>query len=123
MRMAVREGVEIDYCPNCRGIWLDKGELDKLMDRAASHAAPAAPLPPPPPPSRPRDPEAYDFDDGMMERSRQPRDRRYDDDRKRYDDDRKRYDDDRKRYDDDRRYDDSKKRKRGFLDDIFDIFD
>jgi Zn-finger nucleic acid-binding protein len=34
--MAERQGVEIDYCPACRGIWLDRGELDKLLDRAAS---------------------------------------------------------------------------------------
>ncbi len=34
--MTVREGVEIDYCPQCRGVWLDRGELDKLIDRAAS---------------------------------------------------------------------------------------
>jgi Zn-finger nucleic acid-binding protein len=38
--MAERQGVEIDYCPACRGIWLDRGELDKLLDRAAA-AAPA----------------------------------------------------------------------------------
>lgn len=38
--MADRQGVEIDYCPQCRGIWLDRGELDKLLDRAAA-AAPA----------------------------------------------------------------------------------
>lgn len=29
-----RQGVEIDYCPECRGIWLDRGELDKLLQRA-----------------------------------------------------------------------------------------
>lgn len=40
--MSDRQGVEIDYCPSCRGIWLDRGELDKLLDRAASVAAPAA---------------------------------------------------------------------------------
>ena len=34
--MAERQGVEIDYCPACRGIWLDRGELDKLLDRAAA---------------------------------------------------------------------------------------
>lgn len=34
--MADRQGVEIDYCPACRGIWLDRGELDKLLDRAAT---------------------------------------------------------------------------------------
>ena len=38
--MADRQGVEIDYCPQCRGVWLDRGELDKLIDRAAT-AAPA----------------------------------------------------------------------------------
>ncbi len=36
--MAERQGVEIDYCPACRGIWLDRGELDKLLDRAAATA-------------------------------------------------------------------------------------
>ncbi len=35
-----RAGVEIDYCPQCRGVWLDRGELDKIIDRSA--AAPAA---------------------------------------------------------------------------------
>jgi uncharacterized protein len=30
--MSERQGVEIDYCPDCRGIWLDRGELDKLLD-------------------------------------------------------------------------------------------
>lgn len=32
--MSERKGVEIDYCPDCRGIWLDKGELDKILDRS-----------------------------------------------------------------------------------------
>lgn len=40
--MTDRQGVEVDYCPACRGIWLDRGELDKLLDRAATVAAPAA---------------------------------------------------------------------------------
>lgn len=31
-----RSGVEIDYCPKCRGVWLDRGELDKILDRAGS---------------------------------------------------------------------------------------
>lgn len=38
--MSERQGVEIDYCPQCRGVWLDRGELDKLLDLSA--AAPAA---------------------------------------------------------------------------------
>ena len=32
--MSERKGVEVDYCPDCRGIWLDKGELDKILDRS-----------------------------------------------------------------------------------------
>lgn len=50
--MSDRQGVEIDYCPACRGIWLDRGELDKLLDRAAAAAAPAAAGPAPVPRSR-----------------------------------------------------------------------
>jgi len=38
--MTDRNGVEIDYCPKCRGIWLDRGELDKLIDRAAVQPSP-----------------------------------------------------------------------------------
>lgn len=33
--MADRQGIEIDYCPDCRGVWLDRGELDKIIERAA----------------------------------------------------------------------------------------
>ena len=38
LQMAEREGVEIDYCPDCRGIWLDRGELDRILERAAARA-------------------------------------------------------------------------------------
>jgi uncharacterized protein len=31
--MSERQGIEVDYCPQCRGVWLDRGELDKLIDR------------------------------------------------------------------------------------------
>jgi Zn-finger nucleic acid-binding protein len=34
--MSERSGIEIDYCPQCRGVWLDRGELDKIVERAAS---------------------------------------------------------------------------------------
>lgn len=34
--MSERKGVEIDYCPDCRGIWLDRGELDKIIEKSAS---------------------------------------------------------------------------------------
>jgi hypothetical protein len=36
--MTDRQGIEIDYCPKCRGIWLDRGELDKLIERSAQAA-------------------------------------------------------------------------------------
>lgn len=43
--MSDRQGVEIDYCPQCRGVWLDRGELDKIIERSA-----AVELPPQAPP-------------------------------------------------------------------------
>lgn len=46
--MTSREGIEIDYCPQCRGVWLDRGELDKLIERAVAGQAPAARQPEPP---------------------------------------------------------------------------
>ena len=39
LAIADRQGIEIDYCPQCRGVWLDRGELDKLIVRAAMPAA------------------------------------------------------------------------------------
>lgn len=38
LTMTERKGIEIDYCPNCRGIWLDRGELDKLIERSVPEA-------------------------------------------------------------------------------------
>lgn len=35
--MSERQGVEIDYCPQCRGVWLDKGELDKIIEKSAEN--------------------------------------------------------------------------------------
>jgi len=35
LTMSDRQGVEIDYCPQCRGVWLDRGELDKIIERSA----------------------------------------------------------------------------------------
>ncbi|WQD36522.1 zf-TFIIB domain-containing protein [Niabella yanshanensis] len=37
--MADRSGVEIDYCPECRGVWLDRGELDKIIDRSSQSSS------------------------------------------------------------------------------------
>ncbi len=68
--MTDRQGIEVDYCPQCRGVWLDRGELDKIIERSA--AAPVAPpqaawqqpepQPQIPPQSRPY-PERRDYDD------------------------------------------------------------
>jgi Zn-finger nucleic acid-binding protein len=43
--MTERSGVEIDYCPQCRGVWLDRGELDKIIERATALIPAAAPQP------------------------------------------------------------------------------
>lgn len=54
--MSERQGIEIDYCPSCRGVWLDRGELDKLIEKSsAMNAQAAAPQPQPlhqPPPQQ-----------------------------------------------------------------------
>lgn len=55
LSMAARQGVEIDFCPQCRGVWLDRGELDKIIERSAVEMTPARPS------SGPRD---YDSDRG-----------------------------------------------------------
>ncbi len=39
LQMTERQGVEIDYCPKCRGVWLDRGELDKIIDRIQVESA------------------------------------------------------------------------------------
>ena len=41
LAMSERSGIEIDYCPQCRGVWLDRGELDKIIERSAPAAEPA----------------------------------------------------------------------------------
>lgn len=40
LQMTERSGVEVDYCPRCRGIWLDRGELDKILERAERELTP-----------------------------------------------------------------------------------
>ncbi len=89
--MSDRNGVEIDYCPKCRGVWLDRGELDKIIERAA------APVVQPEPP---------------REMRREP---------ERLSDDRQRDDDDRYRYGDERYPDHRKKKRKDFLSDLFDF--
>lgn len=46
LTMSERAGIEIDYCPACRGVWLDRGELDKIIERNAANSAPAQSPPP-----------------------------------------------------------------------------
>jgi Zn-finger nucleic acid-binding protein len=44
--MSERSGIEIDYCPQCRGVWLDRGELDKIIERNNAGASPEPQAPP-----------------------------------------------------------------------------
>ncbi len=84
LTISSRDGVEIDFCPQCRGVWLDRGELDKIIDRTAAALG-----------------------NGGRDR---------DDDRDRYRSD----DRDRSRSDDDK-YGKKKKKRGGFLEDLFDF--
>lgn len=95
LQMTAREGVEIDYCPKCRGVWLDRGELDKIIERSDNEYA--------------------------SNRGSEPRDtrREYDDDDDRHYQER-RYDNDERRYDN-REGGHHKKKKEGFLGDLFDF--
>ncbi len=95
LRISDRQGIEIDYCPKCRGIWLDRGELDKLLERSAQMTMSDAP--------------ARVASDRDRDRNRDM-DRDYDRDRGRSDDDYRRPSD----------YDKGK-RRRSFLDDLFDF--
>lgn len=60
LMMSDRQGIEIDYCPQCRGVWLDRGELDKLIDRSAA----VAPAPQPVHSQPMRRPDFADSDHG-----------------------------------------------------------
>lgn len=96
LKIADRQGVEIDYCPKCRGVWLDRGELDKLIERTAQvYGPPAASA------ARPGQRDEYYVDDD--------------------DYDYKRKNDDPYRRDE-RPYPHGRRRK-SFLGEIFDIFD
>ncbi len=79
--MSERQGVEIDYCPECRGVWLDRGELDKIMERSSAELVEEsrAALASAPPPARPagRDDRRYD-DRGHDDRGGNRDDRRAD---------------------------------------------
>jgi Zn-finger nucleic acid-binding protein len=123
MRTYERSGITVDQCTECRGIFLDRGELERLVDAEnAFHgaaAAPAAAAPPPPSYGSPQD-----------DREREYRDREYRDQEYRYKDDNDyRYKDDNdyrykdRDYDDRHRYGDSyhhKKKKRSLFEELFD---
>ena len=94
--MTERQGVEIDYCPKCRGVWLDRGELEKIIDRSSA-----------PPPMQPP----------QVAPVREPR---YDDRIEYRGHDRDDYRDRRDRDDDDYRYGKHRKRK-SWLGEIFDF--
>lgn len=111
--MTERQGIEIDYCPQCRGVWLDRGELDKIIERATPVPLPSGAMPQgampqgavpqsaPPQPSAPPTPQAWNQSPPMRDD--------YDSRRRRDDDD----------DDDDRRY--KKKKRGGLLGDLFDF--
>ena len=108
--MTERSGVEIDYCPRCRGVWLDRGELDKIIERSAAAPALAEPPRPPEPPRRVEalrppaaDPHRAQRDEERTSGDR-PRPRRDDDDD----------------HDDDERFQ-RRRRRKSFLDDLFDF--
>ena len=104
--MTDRSGIEIDYCPDCRGVWLDRGELDKIIERAT----PAALVTQPTRPTR-----AYPGETPAPPAGRLRRDR--DDD---FDDDD--LDDDRRhQFDSHGRQAVGKRRKKGLLGDLFDF--
>ena len=101
--MTDRSGVEIDYCPKCRGVWLDRGELDKIIDRAGASAQPtqaAFAAPAAPPTAAPHLQDRPQFED---------RTRGDDHYRDRHDDD------------DDYHRHGKKKRRESFLGDLFDF--
>jgi Zn-finger nucleic acid-binding protein len=67
--MSERSGIEIDYCPQCRGVWLDRGELDKIIERSASApqpqaAQPAAPQYAPPQQGYPQQYDKHGYNQG-----------------------------------------------------------
>lgn len=134
--MAERQGVEIDYCPKCRGVWLDRGELDKIIEKATPAIELEDPdpywgapdLPPPPPMPEPRaarepEPRYEERREGRYDERR--KDDRYDDRDNKYEK-RGKYDrwekDGRDKYEG-RGKPYRKKKRKSVLKEIFDIFD
>ncbi len=100
--MTERHGVEVDYCPKCRGVWLDRGELDKIIDKSVPPVVQEEPRREAPPVQEYREP----YRDERPREHREPfREDRYDDDRG---------------YRDDRNYR-GKRRRKSILSEIFDF--
>ncbi|MEV1131768.1 zf-TFIIB domain-containing protein [Agromyces sp. NPDC049794] len=76
--MSERSGIEIDYCPTCRGVWLDRGELDKIVERAAREFAAPSSVAPPPQPQSPVQPQGPGYGQQPAPAYQQPYDRGYD---------------------------------------------
>lgn len=72
--MSERQGIEIDYCPQCRGVWLDRGELDKIIERSV----PSAPAPAREE-RRERDYDRRDYDRDYDRKREKEYDKHYDD--------------------------------------------
>ncbi|UYV38552.1 zf-TFIIB domain-containing protein [Rhodobacteraceae bacterium D3-12] len=107
LRMSERHGVEIDYCPSCRGVWLDRGELDKIIDKAVGDMALPDPEPVPEPEPVPQPapeaaPEPRVWQEPYRE-ARAPKGKRY-----------------KGKYSDDGTYR-KKKRRKSILEEIFDF--
>ena len=103
--MSEKKGVEIDYCPECRGIWLDRGELEKLIEKEEKYGEEEY--------SRRRDYERKEYDKDNYER------REYD--KKDYD--RREYESkDSYYHGDDYKYKKHKRKKESFFGEIFDVF-
>mgnify|MGYP000861697847 FL=1 len=100
--MADRSGVEIDYCPKCRGVWLDRGELDKISERSLGGPAAAPALTPQ------QAVQSHAPQHAAPVYQPEPRSQYREDDRRRRDDD-----------DDDYRQGYKKKRRESFLSDLF----
>ena len=63
LKITDRQGIEIDYCPQCRGVWLDRGELDKIIERTVPELTQPAPY---------VEHKRYDDDDHYEKRKRKP---------------------------------------------------
>lgn len=67
--MSSRQNIEIDYCPQCRGVWLDRGELDKLIERSVQETSAQSAVPQPDYQRQPRSDHHYGYDKRYKKKS------------------------------------------------------